>query len=350
MSDTHPIIRVSQLACEIEFQPILHEVSFSLNHGQIGGLLGPSGCGKTTTLRCIAGFEAVSNGTIEISKEIVASPKKHLITEKRDIGMIFQDYALFPHLSVEQNIGFGLEHCNQSEKSKRINYYLDLVGLEKLRHKYPDELSGGQQQRVALARAIAPHPKLLLMDEPFSSLDIDLRRKLDLKVRDILKQENISAILVTHDQDEAFSMCDKVGVLAEGKMIQWDTPYSLYHEPNNRFIANFIGKGHFLRGAVINHEEMNTELGIIKGNRAYNFPKGSPVDILIRPDDIIPDANSPMKAKITKKSFQGAHTHYELTLNTGSKFEAIFRSHQDYQINEWVGIRLEADHLVAFKA
>jgi len=211
-------------------------------------------------------------------------------------------------------------------------------------------LSGGQQQRVALARALAPEPQLLLLDEPFSNLDGELRRKLSHEVRDILKARGTSAILVTHDQEEAFAVSDHVGVFKEGRLEQWDTPYNLYHEPLTPYVASFIGQGYFIRGQLSSPESVQTELGELRGNRAYTWPAGGAVDVLLRPDDIVYAPDSALKARIVGKSFQGASTLYRLQLPTGAQLESIFPSHADHLVGAEVGIRVAAEHLVLFQA
>jgi iron(III) transport system ATP-binding protein len=201
-----------------------------------------------------------------------------------------------------------------------------------------------------LARALAPEPQLLLLDEPFSNLDGELRRKLSHEVRDILKARGTSAILVTHDQEEAFAVSDHVGVFREGRLEQWDTPYNLYHEPLTPFVASFIGQGYFIRGQLDSPESVQTELGVLRGNRAYTWPPGGAVDVLLRPDDIVYAPDSALKARIVGKSFQGASTLYRLQLPTGSQLESIFPSHADHQVGADVGIRVAAEHLVLFQA
>jgi iron(III) transport system ATP-binding protein len=236
-----------------------------LARGDIGCLLGPSGCGKTTALRCIAGFEPVQSGEIRIAGDVVSRPGTLLAAEKRRIGMVFQDYALFAHLTVAGNVGFGLTDRHQPAGKARVDELLALVGLAAHAQKYPHQLSGGQQQRVALARALAPRPRLILMDEPFSNLDVELRERLSIEVRDILKREATTALIVTHDQNEAFSLADWVGVMHQGCIQQWDTPYNLYHQPANRFVADFVGQGAMLTGDVLSSQQVRTELGVLDG-------------------------------------------------------------------------------------
>ncbi|MFT5659369.1 MAG: iron(III) transport system ATP-binding protein, partial [Gammaproteobacteria bacterium] len=221
----------------------LHEISFTLEPGKIGCMLGPSGCGKTTVLRAIAGFEAAFGGYISIDQLEVSSDRFSLPPERRNIGMVFQDFALFPNLSVADNIRFGLRSWKPKQQIIRVQELLAMIGMPAYGQAYPHQLSGGQQQRIALARAMAPKPGILLLDEPFSSMDVDLREQLAREVRNILNQENITAILVTHDQFEAFAMADDICVMNEGRIEQQDSGYNLYHRPANRFVADFIGQG-----------------------------------------------------------------------------------------------------------
>ncbi|XQE68402.1 ABC transporter ATP-binding protein [Pseudomonas sp. P3C3] len=342
------LLSLRGLACGYQGHRIVQSLELHLNAGDIGCLLGPSGCGKTTTLRAIAGFESVQEGEIELGGAVISRPGFTLAPEKRRIGMVFQDYALFPHLSVADNVAFGIR--KHPECARITAELLELVKLGPLGKRFPHELSGGQQQRVALARALAPEPQLLLLDEPFSNLDGELRRRLSHEVRDILKARGTSAILVTHDQEEAFAVSDQVGVFNQGRLEQWDTPFNLYHEPASPFVASFVGQGYFIRGQLLSPDTVQTELGVIHGNRAYTMAPGSSVDVLLRPDDIVPDADSALQAQIVGKTFLGAATLYRLQLPTGSQLEAIFPSHADHQPGQQVGIRVAADHLVVFPA
>ncbi len=219
---------------------VVHGFSLSLDRGHIGSLLGASGCGKSTVLRAIAGFEPVRQGQIALDKVVISSPSHHLAPEARRVGMMFQDYALFPHLNVAQNVGFGLRRQEKARRNARVAEMLDMVGLAHAGDSYPHELSGGQQQRVALARALAPAPELLLLDEPFSNLDVDTREHLAFEVRDILRSSGHTAILVTHNQAEAFAIADRIGVMSAGRILQWDSPYNLHHHPSDLFVAEFI--------------------------------------------------------------------------------------------------------------
>src|SRR5688572_8452812 len=228
------LLEVRYVSHGYDGRPVLDGLTFRLAPGAIGCLLGPSGCGKTTVLRCIAGFEPVRRGEIVLHGETMSRPGRTVPAERRRIGMVFQDYALFPHLTAERNIAFGLRNADAAERRARVAELLDIVGLHGVATRYPHELSGGQQQRVALARALAPRPELMLLDEPFSNLDVEMRERLAIEVRDILKQQKTTAILVTHDQHEAFNIADEIGLMAHGRIEQWDTPYRLYHEPATR--------------------------------------------------------------------------------------------------------------------
>lgn len=344
------LLKVDNLNCYYEHTAVLEQLSFHVNKGDMCCLLGPSGCGKTTVLRAIAGFHPTNGGEISLGGICLSDATTNLAPEDRQIGMVFQDYALFPHLTVKQNICFGLGKLDRAEQRKTLKEMLTLVQLEGMGSRYPHELSGGQQQRVALARALAPKPKMLLMDEPFSNLDVELRRKLSLEVRDILKKTNTSAILVTHDQEEAFAFADTIGLIHSGVLQQWDSPFNLYHEPVNRFVANFIGQGTLIAGMAIDHESVSTELGTLKGNRAYNWQKDTPVEILIRPDDIQPNPNGKLEARIIKKIFSGSATLYTLQLPTGGKVESLLPSHLDYQLGDNIRISANVEHLIAFSA
>jgi iron(III) transport system ATP-binding protein len=329
-------------------------VSFGLRAGEIGVLIGPSGCGKTTLLRAVAGLEPVTGGSIRLAGTLVSSERMHTPPEKRHIGMVFQDYALFPHLSVEANVAFGLRHLGGTERSQRVAEVLGLVGLDRSAARYPHELSGGQQQRVALARALAPQPKLLLLDEPFSNLDVELRERLAHEVRGILKQAQITALLVTHDQHEAFAVGDAIGVMSQGQLHQWDDAYSLYHRPATRFVAEFIGHGVFTP-ATLQREQgrvvVQTPLGELSDLAECPVPsayEGGRCDVLLRADDIVHDDASPIQAEIVRKAFRGADYLYTLRLRTGEIVLSIVPSHHHHAVGDWIGVRPQVDHVVAF--
>ncbi len=345
-----PLLEIIDLECAYGAQVVVHDLSMHVNPGALVGLLGPSGCGKTTVLRAVAGFEPARRGSILLRGEVVTRPGYRLPPERRRLGMVFQDYALFPHLSVAANITFGLRERSAAQRRGLAEQMLETVGLSGHGARYPHELSGGQAQRVALARALAPQPGLLLMDEPFSSLDVDLRERLGREVRDILLEQGISAVLVTHDQNEAFAFCEQVGVMHEGRVLQWDTPFNLYHEPSTRFVADFVGQGVFIAGRIASPDTLETRLGILSGNRAYSWPKNTSVDILIRPDDVVHDVTSPLHGRVLKKAFQGAETLYTLEMATGDVLLSLLPSHLDFHEGEQIAVRITTTHLVAFGA
>jgi iron(III) transport system ATP-binding protein len=333
---------------------VVEQLSIRLTPGTIGCLLGPSGCGKTTVLRAIAGFEPLREGRIELGGELVASTTLQLPPEDRRVGMVFQDHALFPHLTVADNVRFGLRrHADAAARTQRM---LETVGLAHAASRYPHELSGGQQQRVALARALAPEPRLLLLDEPFANLDVDLRERLGLELRHLLKAAGITALMVTHDQHEAFAIADDIGVMSEGRIQQWDSAYNLYHRPANRFVADFVGQGVFLPGVVGTEHHVLMELGRIHSPHPVRCtehgdlcPDGCPVDVLLRPDDVVHDDASPVTAEVLAKAFRGAEFLYTLRLASGATVLSLVPSHHNHAIGERIGIRLELDHVVAFK-
>lgn len=346
MSD---LLNIKDLSLAYGDNTVVEAISISLQQGDIACLLGPSGCGKTTLLRAIAGFEMPQSGSISIAGKVFSRSGQVLAPEKRRIGMVFQDFALFPHLSVFNNVAFGLRHLKEKQTiAKRVNELLQLIGLPDKGDTYPHELSGGQQQRVALARALAPRPKILLMDEPFSSLDIELRRQLSREVRNILKHERVTTVLVTHDQQEAFAMADYVGLLLQGKLEQWDSAYSIYHRPVSRAVADFIGDGVLIPGELVDKENIKTELGIITGKVPEGCQAQDKVDVLIRPDDIIHDDASTISLEISEKIFRGADFLYTLELPSGREIKCIATSHHNHELGSFIGVRLDIDHLVAF--
>ena len=327
---------------------ILFEFDFSLEESQIGCLLGPSGCGKTTALRAIAGFENPTKGEIILNGNKLNGSKIFVEPEKRQIGMVFQDIALFPHLSVKENIQFGIRSLSQNLRDKRSNELLDLVGMSEFKKKYPHEISGGQQQRVALARAMAPKPSLLLMDEPLSSLDEELREQLAREIRLILKQEKISAILVTHDQNEAFAMGDHICVMHQGRVQQNDSAYNLYHHPLNRFVAEFIGEGTLLPGVVIGEDTVATDLGEIKGNLPESCKHQDQVDVLIRPESVIFADDNENKVVITARYFRGSSYLYTLKTSGGAELLCFLPGSEGLQIDQSIGVQLQFDQPVVF--
>ncbi|MFF7709542.1 ATP-binding cassette domain-containing protein [Pseudomonas sp. NPDC007930] len=324
---TSALLSLAGLACGYAGQPVVSGLSLGLQAGEIGCLLGASGCGKTTTLRAIAGFETPTAGEIHLAGERLAGPGFSLPAEKRKIGMVFQDYALFPHLSVAQNIAFGLG--KHPAPARVVGEWLERVNLSGLGERRPDELSGGQQQRVALARALAPEPRLLLLDEPFSNLDAELRRRLSLEVRDVLKAKGTSALLVTHDQDEAFAVSDRVGVMRQGLLEQWATPRALYHQPATAYVASFVGQGYWLPGHLA-EGQLHTELGSVA--LPANLAQGAaPLRLLLRPEHLRA-ASGGLPCTVRQRSFLGAHTRYQVTTPAGLELQALLPSQVDVPV------------------
>ncbi len=343
------LLQLNDISLSYGAHTVIDHIDLQLQEGEIGCLLGSSGCGKTTLLRSIAGFEQPSQGQIRVRDRVVNDHCTSIPPEQRNIGMVFQDFALFPHLSVRKNIAFGLHQLNKADTDTRVNELLNIIGLADTADKYPHQLSGGQQQRVALARALAPKPDLLLLDEPFSSLDVELREQLAAEVAAIIRHEGITAILVTHDQQEAFAMADKVGLLHQGKMIQWDTPYNLYHQPTTQYAANFIGQGVMIPGKVLDAQTIKTALGEIHGKVPEGCQQDCPVDVLIRPDDIIHDDSSHHQLEIIDRVFRGAEFLYTLKLSEEDSVLCITPSHHNHPVHSQLGITLDIDHIVVFK-
>lgn len=341
-------LTVDQISCRYQNDVAVKSTSFEMAEGDLACLLGPSGCGKTTVLRAIAGFQPLTQGAIYLQDQCISSPLDMVSPDRRNMGMVFQDHALFPHLNVEQNVAAGLFRMGKQEAKRAVGAMLERVGLSNKVHKYPHELSGGQQQRVALARALAPSPRLLLMDEPFSNLDHSLRERLGQEVRDLLKEMSTTCIMVTHDQQDAFTFGDRVGVMREGHIEQWDVPYNLYHEPASVFVAKFVGDGVFLDGIIAGANEVSTELGYFRGDLSTDLPVGTPVDILVRPDDVIHDDDSPQTAKILKRAFRGESYLYTLALPSGKQVLSLVPSHHNHAIGENLGIKMDIDHVVVY--
>lgn len=342
-------LQLHQVSVRYGAFPAVTEVSLQLDPGQIGCLLGPSGCGKTSLLRAIAGFEPVCSGEIRLHGEIISRPRYTLEPERRRVGMVFQDFALFPHLDIARNIGFGLPHVGRTARDQRVAGLLELVGLVGLAKAFPHELSGGQQQRVALARALAPQPDILLMDEPFSSLDTELRGQLAGEIRELLNRNRVTAILVTHDQHEAFAMADHVTLLQNGRVAQSDTPYNLYHQPANEFVAGFIGQGTLIDATVNADGELGNGLGILGRVNGRQAP-GEVAKLLIRPDDIQYAEDSSLRLQVTARSFRGAQYLYELALPDGQRLLCLVPSHVDVAVGSSLPVAFDLRHAVTFQS
>jgi len=280
---------------------VVDHLSLSLSRGEIGCLLGASGCGKSTLLRGIAGFESLRSGTVRLADTLLADGPRGLAPERRHVGLMFQDYALFPHLSVAQNVAFGLHRRPRAEREARVDELLALVGLADRGATYPHELSGGQQQRVALARALAPGPSLLLLDEPFSNLDVHTRLRLAGELRRLLVATGSTVLLVTHDQSEAFAMADRVGVMDRGHLLQWDRPEALYYRPADPGVASFVGRGSLVSSAA---------LGLGGGQR-----------VLVRPESLSVHPEGALEATLVERTFRGPGWVLRVELSGGERLD-----------------------------
>ena len=341
------ILDLQNVTCHYQAnQPAVQNISITAQEGEIICLLGPSGCGKTTTLRAIAGFEKVTTGDVFLNGQLVSSANTHIPTERRRVGMVFQDYALFPHLRVEENVSFGLQALSRTSRHERTATMLELVGLTGFEQRYPHELSGGQQQRVALARALAPNPVILLMDEPFSNLDPDMTIKMRNELYRLLRQTNTTAVLVTHDHQEAFAMADRVAVLQDGILVQYDTPETIYHRPTCQFVAEFVGKADFIPG-VIQHGTIETEIGAFPNQGRYQG--NSKVMVMVRPDDIKMSQSTSNHAKIISRQFRGSQHLYAIELPTGHIVHSVEPSDHSYEVNTHVSLEIIATHTVLFE-
>jgi len=345
---TAPLLQLENIACHYDNEPVVRDISFSLEPGQIACLLGPSGCGKTTTLRTIAGLEPLTAGRILIDGREASRPGFTLAPEKRGLGMVFQEHALFPHLNISDNVAFALRKLSRSAREKRVRECLAMVRLDELRERFPHELSGGQQQRVALARALAPRPRLMLLDEPFASLDLDLRRQLNRELLGILKLEGITAVMVTHDQEEAFAMASHIAILRAGELVQWDSPYRIYHAPGSRFVAEFAGQGAFLAGKVLADGQVRTVVGELSSEKPLNLQADADVDVLLRPEDVVPDLEGPIATRVLERIFTGANILYRLGLTNGEHLTCLTGSHFDLAVGRECRVQIAAKHLVVF--
>ena len=342
-----PLLQLAQVTCAYNSQqPAVKEISLSVKQGEILCLLGPSGCGKTTILRAVAGFERVVAGKIFLNGQVVSSSTQHWPPEKRRVGMVFQDYALFPHLCVADNIGFGLNQWKGTPRNAQIQTMLELVGLEGLERRYPHELSGGQQQRVALARALAPNPIMVLLDEPFSNLDPDMTVRMRQELYQLLRQTRTTSILVTHDHDEAFAMADQVAVLHEGSLVQCDTPEIIYHLPACPFVAEFVGQADFIPGHIVNGK-VETELGAFTNQGRYQGSET--VLVMIRPDDLQITKVGAGNARIESRQFRGSENLYAIRLASGYLVHCSEPSTKIFDVDSPVQLTIIATHTVLFE-
>jgi len=341
------VLELRYVSCAYETgRPAVQEISFAAREGEILCLLGPSGCGKTTILRAIAGFEPVRSGQIFLSGQLVSSPDVMIPTENRRVGMVFQEYALFPHLRVQDNIAFGLRHLARSVRSEQVQEMLRLTGLEGFERRYPHELSGGQQQRVALARALVQNPVVLLLDEPFSNLDPDMAGRMRQELHDLLRRTKTTTVLVTHDHDEAFAMADRIAVLNQGRLEQFDTPEMMYHMPATPFVADFVGQADFIPGTV-SQGMVHTELGEFPDT--IECTDGTNVVVMIRPDDIHLVPTEGARSRVLSRQFHGSENLYTVSLPSGQIVHSSQGSTSVYQAGTTVELRVLATHTVLFR-
>ena len=322
-------------------QSAVNNISFELSSSEILALVGPSGCGKTTTLRIIAGLERPDAGVVRLNGREVVSESVFVPPEKRGVGMVFQDHALFPHLTVSENIAFGLRGKSPMQVKQTVGEMLHLVGLLPLAKRYPHALSGGERQRVALARALTPRPVLVLMDEPFSSLDADLRMEMREHVRRILKSMQATVVFVTHDQEEALYMGDRLAVLQNGHLEQIGTPEEIFHESNTRFVAEFMGDSDFLKGKVT-EAGIQTEIGLL--DQVVDLPVSTLVEIAIRADDISFQIDGSGNSLIVERFFRGAYNLYRLRLDSGQILHASTDHTQILPVGAHVRAFISAEH------
>ncbi|MEM6447928.1 MAG: ABC transporter ATP-binding protein [Cyanobacteria bacterium P01_D01_bin.123] len=324
-------------------QLVLKELSLSLEAGELLGLLGASGSGKTTLLRLIAGFERPDSGTISIQQQQVAGKGRWIPPEGRQVGVVFQDYALFPHLTLHDNVAFGLRSLSRTERIARVQEVVALVGLEALGDRYPAELSGGQQQRVALARALAPRPQLVLMDEPFSNLDAGIRFRLRLEVREILHQAKMAAIFVTHDREEALSISDRVAVLHLGRLEQCDCPEELYGYPKSRYVAEFVTQANFLpaRWTAAGWESEIGTLTVVRDEGECNHTKlGEWADIMVRQEDCMVRPDAASAVRVRGRQFLGREAIYCLQLPSGRELH-VRQTTENLPLEVGTSVRVE---------
>ena len=334
------ILRCLNLNKTFKESTAVANLTFEMAEGEILAILGPSGCGKTTTLRLIAGFEIPESGSIEIAGKWMSGPRTFIPPEKRNIGMVFQDYALFPHLSVINNVGYGLKNTDQQEA--RLRMVLTMAGLVRLQDRMPNELSGGEQQRVALARALVRSPNILLLDEPFSNLDIKLRQQVRAEVKDILKTNGVSSLFVTHDQREAFEMGDRIIILNEGHIEQIGTAEDIYEHPNTTFVAQFVGIADFL--PIYTRDNIPIcALGNL--DIKQNLTNMVNVSLMIRPTDTTIFPSDQGTGTIISHIYQGAFTLYRILLDTGDFVHSLVPSKQKLQIGTKVKLQLKSDHI-----
>ena len=338
-------LSIKNLTCQYDDQTVLESLSLEVEQGQIVCLLGASGCGKTTLLKAIAGLLPLSSGQMSLNCLTIDDGENWLPPEQRNIGMIFQDYALFPHLTVAENIAFGLKNETAQQKLLKVEEMLGLVHLKGYGDRYPHQLSGGQQQRVAIARSLAYKPDLLLLDEPFSNIDTQVRHELIREIRKIFKEQGVTAIFVTHSREEAFAFADKMAVMNHGVIEQYGTASELYYQPSSKFVADFLGGGSYLAAKRISDSEFETHLGVVEANAQQEIQVDAECALLLRPQHVQIAADEESAVKVLEQHFMGDHCRYVIDVN-GDRLLAT--STQALNVGDSVTVKVETQGLLAF--
>ena len=338
-------LSITDLTCQYEQQVVLESLSLNVEKGRIVCLLGASGCGKTTLLKAIAGLIPLSSGTLSLSGQLLDDSENIIAPEERNIGMIFQDYALFPHMTVAENIAFGLREKTKAEKKQRVEEMLSLVRLSGYESRYPHQLSGGQQQRVAIARSLAYQPDLLLLDEPFSNIDTQVRHDLIREIRSIFKSQGVTAIFVTHSREEAFAFADKMAVMNHGVIEQFGSASELYYQPSSKFVADFLGGGSYLPARKTADEGFKTVLGEVSAQSRDNLQSGQECVLLLRPQNVILRTDANNDFQIIEQQFMGDHCRYVVEVE-GNKL--IATSSEPFSVGDRVSVHLAQEGIHAF--
>ncbi|GAM67228.1 ferric iron ABC transporter [Vibrio sp. JCM 19236] len=336
-------LTVKDLTCKYENQVVLESLSLKVKKGEIVCLLGASGCGKTTLLKAISGLLPLSAGRIKLNGNVIDDGKHWTPPEQRNIGMIFQDYALFPHLTVAENICFGIRDLAKEVQKERVLQMLEMVHLQDLGDRYPHQLSGGQQQRVAIARSLAYKPDLLLLDEPFSNIDTQVRHKLISQIREIFKKAGVTAIFVTHSREEAFAFADKMAVMNKGVIEQFGSASELYHNPSSRFVADFLGGGSYLPALNLGEGKYQTALGVV--DATAKGAEAERANILLRPQNLLLSENEEGVTQVLEQQFMGDHFRYVIELE-GHRL--LSSSVEKLDIGSRVDVKLTPTQLLAF--